>query len=85
MVAVKRFEPGDRVRVIRDINLEDLYGENAGRKPERIITRKGSLGVVIDTHVQDNRPSEHVCVDFALSGIVGCWYIHRANLEKVEG
>jgi hypothetical protein len=75
---------GQRVQVGRDITISDLYAENPGDKGEMIILVKGLEGRVIDIHKKDNAPSRHVCVDFTLSGVVGCWYIDVADLEWEE-
>ena len=59
---------------------EYFWPTNAGEKAKNVIISSDALGVVIDTHEVKGEFYPFVCVNFALTGVVGAYYVDVSDL-----
>ena len=77
---MKQFQIGDRVRTTRSMDHEYFYGSRDEVRAKNVIIANDALGVVVDTHEIQGAFYPYVCVNFALAGTVGSWYVDVNDL-----
>ena len=79
----KVFQVGDKIKTNRDMDRFYFFKFKAGEKAREIVIPIGSLGKVIDVHIEGGKPYDYICIDFTASNNKGSWYVHKDDVDLI--